>query len=110
MEKNIIVAVDFGTTKLTMAAAQKDAEGRLKIMAIESLAMPSGSVANGLIVKPSDVGAKLLRIKQYIINRFLPVKVVIDTVYASIGGRSLRSEEVIKSYNFKNLQNLLMSC
>ena len=42
MEKNIIVAVDFGTTKLTMVAAQKDASGHLKILAFESESMPSG--------------------------------------------------------------------
>ncbi len=100
MEKNIIVAVDFGTTKLTMVAAQKDASGHLKILAFESESMPSGVIANGLIIKPSDVGATLLRIKQYIINRFLPIKVKIETVYASIGGRSLRTFEVQKPHNF----------
>jgi len=109
-----IVAIDLGSSKIAGMVAQKDKNGLLKILAVES--EPSAGVRRGVVTNHSEAAATVGRLVKKLQNR---VKIEIGKVYVGLGGHTLKSivnvvprifdketeltEEVIKSLYDKNL-------
>ncbi len=92
MEK-IVVAVEVGQSKLVAMAASKMPDGKLKLLALESLPTPKDSVCNGLIVKSNDVAAGLGKLLKQLANR-LGASMRIVKFYAGLNCRSLATIQV----------------
>lgn len=59
MNSEIIVAADFGSSKIAVMAGQKNADGKIKVLGVEQDQTPVDSIRSGLIIKPSDVSYKI---------------------------------------------------
>lgn len=90
MEREILVAVDLGNSRIRMMAAERQADNRLKVLWMESRETEDESVQNGIIKKPADVADMLRNAAEQIENR-LGNKYAIDGFYLGINGRSLRT-------------------
>ncbi|MDD3405846.1 MAG: cell division protein FtsA [Paludibacteraceae bacterium] len=88
MNPKIIVAVDFGTSKIAVMAGEKNADGTLKILGMESAPTPADSIHSGLIIKPADVSGKLNMLLKLLENR---IQKQISKFYISLNARSLRT-------------------
>ena len=90
----MFVSVDLGNSRIMMMAAERQADGRLKVLALEKAETPVDSILNGVIKKPSDVASTLSDMVRKMENQLeikLGKKYEIKNFYTAINGRSLRS-------------------
>ena len=100
----MFVSVDLGNSRIMMMAAERQADGRLKVLAIEKDDTPVDSILNGIIKKPSDVASTLSDMVRKMENQLeikLGKKYEIKNFYTAINGRSLRSfrDNVQRTYS-----------
>jgi cell division protein FtsA len=81
-----IVTIDFGSSKIAGMVAQKDKNGLLKILAIESEV--SDGVKRGFIYNHSEAATVMSRLVRKLENR---AKIKIGKIYVGLGGHTLRS-------------------
>lgn len=83
---NYIVAIDLGSSKIAGMVAQRNEEGLLDILALES--EPSMGIRRGLIINHSEAAICVSRIVKKLQNR---VKIEIGKVYVGLGGHTLKT-------------------
>lgn len=81
-----VVAIDLGSSKIAGMVAQKDKNGLLKIVAIESEL--SVGIKRGIIYNHSEAAACVGRLVRKLENR---VKIKIGKLYVGMGGHTLKS-------------------
>lgn len=95
--RELIAAIDIGTTKIVAMAGRKDSTGKLEILGMERIA--SKGVKRGVIHSIEDtkgaIGEVLSKLHQKLGKK-------IDSVYVGIAGQHIRS---IKNRQFKYLQH-----
>ena len=90
----MFVSVDLGNSRLMMMAAERQQDGLLNVLAIETAETPIDSIQNGIIKKPSEIASKILEMTRKMENRLeakLNKKYVITGLTFAVNGRSLRS-------------------
>lgn len=90
MEREILVSVDLGNSRIRMMAAERQEDKRLKVLWLDSKETADESVQNGIIKKPADV-ANVLRESAEQIEAHLGNRYAVDGFYLGINGRSLRT-------------------
>lgn len=103
MNPEIIVAADLGNSKIAVMAAEKLANGKLRILDMESEPTPLDSIRNGVVMKPSEVAAHLSAMFKLLSNR---IKLPIHKFYVGLNGRSLRSVRVSVPRIFGNEEEI----
>lgn len=83
---NYIVAIDLGSSKITGMVAQRNEEGLLNILAVES--EPSMGVRRGLVINHSEAAGCVSRIIKKLQN---VAKIEIGKVYVGLGGHTLKT-------------------
>lgn len=83
---NYIVAIDLGSSKIAGMVAQRNEEGLLTILAVET--EPSMGIRRGLVYNHSEAAICVSRIIKKLQNR---VKVDIGKVYVGLGGHTLKT-------------------
>lgn len=83
---NYIVAVDLGSSKIAGMVAQRNEEGLLNILAVET--EPSMGIRRGLVINHSEAANCVSRIVKKLQNR---VKIDIGKVYVGLGGHTLKT-------------------
>jgi cell division protein FtsA len=101
--KNIIVAVDIGTTKICVLVAQKITANQFEILGIGKA--PSVGIARGIVV---DITQAVVSIRQAIKEAELMSGYKIQTVYAGVSGSHINAVSSqgmvpIKSRNVKQI-------
>jgi cell division protein FtsA len=77
-----------------MMAAERQADGTLKVLALETAETPAECIQHGIVKKPADVASQLAIMAKKLENRLelqLGKKYDINSFYTAINGRSLRS-------------------
>ncbi len=114
MHEKTIVAVDFGTSKIIAAAAKKNDQGYLSVLAVETVES-NGCILRGKILNLEETATKISGLIKTLENR-IPGK--IEKIYAGVGGQSVHSMEYAVEREFseetiisdKLLQNILEEC
>lgn len=83
---NYIVAIDLGSSKIAGMIAQRNEDGKLNILAVET--EPSLGIRRGLVINHSEAANCVSRIVKKLQNR---VKVDIGRVYVGLGGHTLKT-------------------
>ena len=102
-KKDIFVAVDLGGSKLSVMAAEKDTEGTLRILGVESILMPHESIQYGIIRKANVVVSNLKVLLEKIqknIQQRQDTACEIKSCYIGIDGNTLRTELHTLQKNF----------
>ena len=94
---NIYVALNIGSSEITAMAVQKNEEGQLRILGVESGS--SEGVRYGEIINPSSTSAVVNRLLKLLQNR---IGREIGQVYVGLNGRSLKT---LKASNGRQLNN-----
>ncbi len=94
---NIYVALNIGSSEITAMAAQKNDEGQLRILGVET--GTSEGVRYGEIINPSSTSAVVNRLLKLLQNR---IGREIGQVYVGLNGRSLKT---LKASNGRQLDN-----
>ncbi|MBQ8423726.1 MAG: rod shape-determining protein [Coprobacter sp.] len=90
-KKKYIVAVEFGSSRISMAAGYHDEkDNRFVVDAIETVES-GGCVKRGRVINVADAEYKVSSLKKRLENRISPYK--ITQVYVGVGGQSIRSVE-----------------
>jgi cell division protein FtsA len=102
----IIVAADLGDSKIAIVAAEKDENGMLKILGMESIPTPTDSIRNGVIERPSDVAGKIIELSKKLSNR-LGNRCQIVRIYTNMNGYTIHSERrsVERNYSIQTKIN-----
>ena len=100
MKSDIIVAVDLGTTKIVMASAIKEKDGRLNVLGFDSKTINRGVVRNGIVVKPTDAAGAIQELYKLMNNRLADQKIKVNSTYVSVSGRGMRNVELTESLSF----------
>lgn len=90
----MFVSVDLGNSRIMMMAAERQADGTLKVLALETAETPAECIQHGIVKKPADVASQLAIMAKKLENRLelqLGKKYDINSFYTAINGRSLRS-------------------
>lgn len=96
-----VVAIDLGSAKIAGMVAQKDSNGLLKIVAIES--EKSAGVRLGAILNHTDSAACVGRLVKKLQNR---AKIEIGQVYVGLSGHSIKSKINVVPEFFENEKEL----
>lgn len=88
MNSEIIVAADFGSSKIAVMAGQKNADGKIKVLGVEQDQTPVDSIRSGLIIKPSDVSYKINTLMKLLENR---IQKPISKFYINLNAHSMRT-------------------
>jgi|GEM_PF-5780695 len=95
-KEDVFVAVDLGGSKLSVMAASKNAEGRLQILALESITLPYESIQYGVVKKSkvvaSNLNALLEKVQKTIQQKKQSASCEIKSFYLGINGNTLRTE------------------
>ena len=90
----MFISVDLGNSFIAMMAAEPQADGTFKIIAVEREETPIDSIQNGIVRKPSEIASTISRLIKQMENRLenkLGNKYEIKNFYTAVNGRSLRS-------------------
>ena len=87
MYETIIVAVDFGTQKITAVAAKKNMRGVLTVLSVETVSS-SGSILRGRIYNQEEVVYKLNHLLSILRKKH---EIEIEKIYVGIGGQSVHA-------------------
>ena len=90
----MFVSVDLGNSRIMMMAAERQADGTLKVLALETDETPAECIQHGIVKKPADVASLLAAMAKKLENRLelqLGKKYDINSFYTAVNGRSLRS-------------------
>ena len=90
----MFVSVDLGNSRIMMMAAERQADGTLKVLALETAETPAECIQHGIVKKPADVASQLAVMAKKLENRLelqLGKKYDINSFYTAVNGRSLRS-------------------
>lgn len=85
-DKNIITAIDIGTTKICVLIAQSIDHNQFKILGIGKA--PSNGLAKGVVV---DVGKTVLAIQKAVKEAELMSTICVDEAFVGIAGSHIRS-------------------
>ena len=97
-----IVAIDLGSSFIKGAVAQKDEQGRLKILAVEK--EPSVGVRNGVVYNPSEAAARVKSIVTKLQNRLRPIE--FSKVYVGLNGHTIKTIENNIPFSFQEDKEL----
>lgn len=103
MESEIIVAADLGSSKIAVMSAQKNPDGRLEILGVDSVATSTDNIKNGIITMPSEVSGSIIRLATLMSNRIenkYQLKRSINKMYITMSGRSLRTQNIAVMHTF----------
>lgn len=101
MDSNIIIAADFGNSKIALVAAEHTDSGQLQIIGVETTPTPPDSIRNGLIINASDVSFKLSELIKKLENR---IKHTIKSFYVGINAHSLRTAPMAIGRNLNHAE------
>lgn len=90
----MFVSVDLGNSRIIMMAAERQADGTLKVLTLETMETPAECIQHGIVKKPADVALLLSSMAKKMENRLenlLGKKYDINSFYTAVNGRSLRS-------------------
>ena len=90
----MFVSVDLGNSRIMMMAAERQSDGTLKVLALETEETPAECIQHGIVKKPADVALLLASMAKKLENRLelqLGKKYDINSFYTAVNGRSLRS-------------------
>lgn len=90
----MFVSVDLGNSRIMMMAAERQDDGTLKVLALETMETPAECIQHGIVKKPADVASLLASMAKKLENRLefqLGKKYDINSFYTAVNGRSLRS-------------------
>ena len=99
----MFVSVDLGNSRIMMMAAERQDDGTLKVLALETMETPAECIQHGIVKKPADVALLLASMAKKLENRLefqLSKKYDINSFYTAVNGRSLRSIRGHVSRNF----------
>ncbi len=86
----IFISVDFGTTHISLMAAERLDDGKLKILGVETTEIKENTIKNGIIRQPSEISFHLGGLVKKMENR-LGQKYTIKGIYVAQSGCSLRT-------------------
>lgn len=88
MDSKIIAVADFGTSKITIVAGQKDSKGKITILGSESNATEEGSIRSGMIIRPASVSYTVSQLIKLVENR---IGKTIGNLYIGLNAYSMRT-------------------
>ena len=99
----MFVSVDLGNSRIMMMAAERQEDGTLKVLALETEETPAECIQHGIVKKPADVASLLASMAKKLENRLeikFGKKYDVNSFYTAVNGRSLRSLRGSVSRNF----------
>ena len=65
----MFVSVDLGNSRIMMMAAERQDDGTLKVLALETMETPAECIQHGIVKKPAEVAALLASMAKKLENR-----------------------------------------
>ena len=65
----MFVSVDLGNSRIMMMAAERQSDGTLKVLALETEETPAECIQHGIVKKPADVALLLASMAKKLENR-----------------------------------------
>ncbi|MBR5823160.1 MAG: cell division protein FtsA [Paludibacteraceae bacterium] len=90
----MFVSVDLGNSRIMMMAAERQDDGTLKVLALETEETPAECIQHGIVKKPAELASLLSSMAKKMENRLenlLGKKYDVNSFYTAVNGRSLRS-------------------
>ena len=90
----MFVSVDLGNSRIMMMAAERQEDGTLKVLALETEETPAECIQHGIVKKPAELASLLSSMAKKMENRLenlLGKKYDVNSFYTAVNGRSLRS-------------------
>ncbi|MDR1699562.1 MAG: hypothetical protein LBR75_07045, partial [Prevotellaceae bacterium] len=97
----MIVAVDLGTQRIKGIVARKNGEGKLEILASESI--ESKGIRNGMVANMQDAAFAVKRVLTLLENKepLRSLGATVEQVYVGLGGKSIQTFERIIERTFE---------
>ena len=111
-DKNIIYAVDLGSTHITLMAAEVD-DDYVRVLAVEQSTVKKDCVHNGIVVNASDVAFQIGELTKKMNNSLrLKKGKEISSMYVSVNAKTMKciKHTVVRSFlNFTEITDQLIS-